>query len=73
MSAAAELGRYWITANMVRPPATDTGWITPVVEEAVRAASPLGHVGTPEEIAEVIVFLASHQARHITGQIIAMS
>ncbi|MEN3540436.1 SDR family oxidoreductase [Microbispora sp. ZYX-F-249] len=73
MSAAAELGRYGITANMLRPPATDTGWVTPAVEKAVRAAGPLGHVGTPEEVAEVIVFLASHQARHITGQVISMS
>ncbi|MEU0482481.1 SDR family oxidoreductase [Streptosporangium sp. NPDC006013] len=73
MSAAAELGRHGVTANMVHPPATDTGWITPVVEEAVRANSPLRHVGRPEEVAEVIVFLASHQARYITGQLIHMS
>ncbi|MEV5411339.1 SDR family oxidoreductase [Thermopolyspora sp. NPDC052614] len=73
MSAAAELGRYGITANMVRPPATDTGWVTPAVEEAVVATSPLRHVGRPEEVAEVIVFLASHQARYITGQLIVMS
>lgn len=73
MSAAAELGRYGITANMVRPPATDTGWVTPAVEEAVRAASPLGRIAHPEEVAEVIVFLASHQARRVTGQIITMS
>lgn len=73
MSAAAELGRYGITANMLRPPATDTGWVTPAVEKAVRTAGPLRHVGTPEEVAEVIVFLASHQARHVTGQVISMS
>ncbi|MEV4378377.1 SDR family oxidoreductase [Streptosporangium sp. NPDC049644] len=73
MSAAAELGRYGVTANMIHPPATDTGWITPVIEEAVRAGSPLRHVGRPEEVAEVIVFLASHQARYITGQLIRMS
>jgi 3-oxoacyl-[acyl-carrier protein] reductase len=73
MSAAAELGRHGVTANMVRPPATDTGWITPVVEETVRAGSPLQHVGRPEEVAEVIVFLASHQARYVTGQVIRMS
>lgn len=73
MSAAAELGRYGVTANMVYPPATDTGWITAAVEEAVRAGSPLRHVGQPEEVAEVIVFLASHQARYVTGQVIRMS
>ena len=72
MSAAAELGRYGITANMVRPPVTDTGWVTPEVERQARELSPLG-VARPEEVAEVIVFLASNQARRITGQIITLS
>jgi len=73
MSAAQELGPYGITANIVYPPATDTGWVTPAVKQAVLAASPLRHVGQPDEVAEVITFLASHQARYITGQIIRMS
>jgi 3-oxoacyl-[acyl-carrier protein] reductase len=67
MSAAAELAPHGVTANMVRPWATDTGWITDTVRDAVR------HVATPEEVADVILFLASHQARGITGQIIKMS
>lgn len=70
---AAELGRYGVTANMVCPPATDTGWINPSVEEAVRESGPLRRVARPEEVAEVIVFLASHQARRVTGQVIRMS
>jgi NAD(P)-dependent dehydrogenase (short-subunit alcohol dehydrogenase family) len=37
------------------------------------AMPPLYHVGQPEEVADVIVFLASHQARFITGQRITMS
>jgi 3-oxoacyl-[acyl-carrier protein] reductase len=73
MSAAKELGRYGITANLVWPPATDTGWVTPAVAEAAIAASPLGHVAQPDEVAEVIALLASQQARYITGQIIRMS
>ena len=72
LSAAAELGHCGITANMVHPPITDTGWITPQVRE-VAAAGPLGQVAAPEEVAEVIVFLASAQARHVTGQIIRLS
>jgi 3-oxoacyl-[acyl-carrier protein] reductase len=72
MSAAWELGPYGVTANIVHPPPTDTGWVTPAVEQAVIAASPLRHVGTPEEVAEVITFLASHQARYVTAQIIRM-
>jgi 3-oxoacyl-[acyl-carrier protein] reductase len=73
MSAAQELGRHGVTANMVYPPVTDTGWITPEVQRAAVAGSPLRHLGQPGEVAEVIVLLASHQARHITGQVIRMS
>lgn len=72
MAAAGELGRFGITANVLCPAATDTGWITPTVERDVLEASPLGHVGQPEEVAELVVFLASHQARVITGQRIVM-
>ena len=73
MSAAAELGRHGITANVVHPPVTDTGWVTPEVEAEVRAYSPTGRVATPEEVADVIVFLASEQARRVTGQVVTMS
>jgi 3-oxoacyl-[acyl-carrier protein] reductase len=73
MSAARELGPHGITANVVHPPATDTGWVTPAVERAAVATSPLRRVARPEEVAEVIALLASDQARSITGQIIRMS
>jgi 3-oxoacyl-[acyl-carrier protein] reductase len=73
MSAAQELGPYGVTANVVQPPATDTGWVTPEVERAAIAASPLRHLAQPDEIAEVITFLATQQARYITGQILRMS
>ena len=71
-SAAFELRRYGITANIIYPPATDTGWITPVVAEAILGASPLNHIGQPDEVAEVAVFLASQQARFVTAQVIRM-
>jgi 3-oxoacyl-[acyl-carrier protein] reductase len=72
MSAAQELRRYGVTANMVYPPVTDTGWVTPAVEQAI-ARHPLGRVAQPEDVAEVIVLLASHQARHVTGQVVRMA
>ncbi|MBO0867052.1 MAG: SDR family oxidoreductase [Micromonosporaceae bacterium] len=67
ISAAQELKRYGVTANMVQPPPTDTGWVT-----AAMAAS-AGTIARPEEVAEVVTLLASHQARYITGQVIRMS
>lgn len=68
-AAAWELGRLGITVNIVSPGPTDTGWITPEMVEDMKRATPLGRVGRPEDIADVIVFLASEQARWITGQL----
>jgi 3-oxoacyl-[acyl-carrier protein] reductase len=73
VAAARELGRYGITSNIVCPPPTDTGWITPEMATEFAKMPPLYHVGQPGEVAEVIVYLASHQARFVTGQRITMS
>jgi 3-oxoacyl-[acyl-carrier protein] reductase len=70
MSAALELAEFGITSNVVYPPVTDTGWVTDAVREFV-AGSPLHvHVATPEEVAEVIVYLASDEARLITANVL---
>jgi 3-oxoacyl-[acyl-carrier protein] reductase len=67
MSAAAELADYGVTANMVHPPVTDTGWVTDSVRAAVRENPALFHVATPAEVAAVIAYLASDAAALITG------
>jgi 3-oxoacyl-[acyl-carrier protein] reductase len=72
-AAAEELGRYGITANIVSPGPIQTGWITPELEAQIAAETPLGRVGHPEDLADVIVFLASEQARWVTGQMISVS
>ncbi len=69
-SAAAELGPYGITVNIVSPGPVQTGYITAEVEERVSRSTPLGRVGQPEDVADVIVLLASRQARWVTGQLI---
>jgi 3-oxoacyl-[acyl-carrier protein] reductase len=69
-AAAWELGRLGVTVNIVSPGPTDTGWITPEMVEDMRRTTPLGRVGTPEDIADVIVFLATEQARWVTGQLL---
>ena len=69
-SAAQELGRYGITVNIVAPGPIQTGFITPESEAEIAAGTPLGRVGAPEDVADVIVFLASTQARWMTGQLL---
>lgn len=67
-SAAVELGKYGITVNIVAPGPIQTGWMTKDVEELQAKKSSLGRIGKPDDIADVIVFLASDQARWLTGQ-----
>jgi 3-oxoacyl-[acyl-carrier protein] reductase len=67
-SAAVELSRYGITVNIVSPGPIQTGWMTPEMEASIARGIPLGRVGLPEDVADVIVFLASDQARWLTGQ-----
>lgn len=69
-SAAAEVGRYGITVNIVAPGPIQTGYMTPEQEAAIPAGTPLRRAGTPQDVADVIVFLASEQARWLTGQLL---
>lgn len=69
-TAAVELGRFGITVNVISPGPIQTDWITPELEAAIARSTPLGRAGQPADIADVAVFLASHQARWITGQVI---
>ena len=69
-SAAAEMGKYGITVNIVAPGPIQTGYITPDLEAEIAAKAPLRRVGEPEDVADVIVFLASEQARWLTGQLL---
>jgi 3-oxoacyl-[acyl-carrier protein] reductase len=61
-----------VTANVVCPPVTDTGWITPDVERTVQESSELFHIAQPEEVADVIAFLVSHEARLLTGNVVRL-
>jgi 3-oxoacyl-[acyl-carrier protein] reductase len=72
MSAAFELAPYGVTANMVYPPVTDTGWVTDAVREYVAASPKLVHVAGPEQVAEVIAYLASDAAALITANVLTL-
>ncbi|MDI2027931.1 SDR family oxidoreductase [Saccharopolyspora sp. TS4A08] len=67
-SAAQEFGPTGITVNIIACGAVRTGWLHR--DDAARLAetSPLGRLGHPDDIADIAAFLASHQARWLTGQ-----
>jgi 3-oxoacyl-[acyl-carrier protein] reductase len=70
-SVAREIGSRSITVNAVAPGFIDTE-LTAVLNddmrEALKKQIPLGRLGSPEDVAGVVTFLASDQAAYITGQ-----
>jgi NAD(P)-dependent dehydrogenase (short-subunit alcohol dehydrogenase family) len=69
---ALELAPAGITVNAVAPGAVDTplnaSAYTPEVRRTYEERIALGRIGTPEEVADVVLFLASDAARYVTGQ-----
>ncbi len=74
LSLYKELGPSGIRVNAVAPGVIRTEMVTDVFSEedlaAMAADTPLGRIGTAEDVAELIAFLASDRASFITGQII---
>ena len=71
LAAAAELAHLGITANVVNPGATDTGWMSPEQLDAVAGGTPLGRVGRPSDVANLVSFLCSAEGGWINGQLLA--
>ncbi|WP_067689229.1 SDR family oxidoreductase [Nocardia jejuensis] len=69
---ARELGSRAITVNSVLPGATRTEALAtsgdPTMIEQVAALTPLGRIGEPADLADIVGFLVSHDARWVTGQ-----
>ena len=70
---AKEIGGRGITVNAIAPGPTDTAMVSQLSRDTAPAITPLGKLGSPAEIADVVAFLASEDARWITGQIIGVN
>ncbi len=76
MTLAREVARKGITVNAVAPGFITTDMtkdVPPAALEQVKAMTPMGRLGSPEEVARVIAFLASPDASYITGQVISVN
>jgi 3-oxoacyl-[acyl-carrier protein] reductase len=71
-SLATELARRNITVNVIAPGFIDTEMTAGLESglESLLPQIPAGRIGQPEEVAQVVTFLASHQARYITGAVL---
>jgi len=72
-SIAKEVGSRGITANAIAPGFIETRMTEHLDEkqrQAILQRIPLGSIGTPRDVAEAVAFLASEEARYITGQVL---
>ena len=76
MSLAREVAKKGVTVNAVAPGFIQTDMLKGVPEpalEQVKAMTPMGRLGKPEEVSDAIAFLASPRATFITGQVLAVN
>lgn len=72
---AREVASRQITVNAVAPgfiPTSLTNDLSDELKKSILGATPIGRMGTPEEIAAAVAFLASEEAAYITGHVLAV-
>jgi 3-oxoacyl-[acyl-carrier protein] reductase len=70
---AQEVGKKNVTVNAVAPGFIRTDMLEGIDENQYKPMIPLGRFGKPEEVAEVVAFLASEKSSYITGEVISVN
>ena len=70
LAAAVELADLSVTANVVNPGATDTGWMSPVIKQRVLNGNLQPRIGLPSDVANLVGFLCSPEGQWINGQLL---
>jgi 3-oxoacyl-[acyl-carrier protein] reductase len=70
IAAATELKALGISANVINPGPTDTGWMDDATAKDLAAATPLGRLGRPADTANLVGFLCSSEGGWINGQLL---
>lgn len=74
-AVAREMGRYDVTVNAIAPGMIETDMTSTLPADVLARAvqeSALGRIGTPDDCAQLVAFLCSRGARHITGAVVAV-
>ncbi len=69
-SLAPSVAAKGITVNAVNPGPTDSGWISGELREILLPKFPMGRLGTPEDAARLVAWLAGPESAWVTGQVI---
>ncbi len=70
LASAVELAGQGITANVINPGATDTGWLSPEIEGQVLERNLQPRLGEPTDVANLVSFLCSEQGQWVNGQLL---
>ncbi len=70
LASAHEFRDRGVTANVINPGGTDTGWMSDDLKEQIRHETPLGRIGLPEDCSRLVSFLCSEEGGWINGQLL---
>jgi 3-oxoacyl-[acyl-carrier protein] reductase len=76
LTVAKEVGSHGITVNAIAPGFIETDMTRQIKEEQrreIKKLIPVDRFGTPDDVAEVVAFLASEEAGYITGQVLSVN